>query len=220
MSNNLRTICAFLAAALCFPALAPAQRTVANELNGSHESKGSGGRKWTFEAVLGTTLTADSRTGQVNFGILGPSPDESPQSIQWQSGPRRPVIGGGLEYELDQDTSILGNMIYRQLTETEEYSYANRTAHSRTFTDHSFEVPVTIIREIDWPLEPSFGIGGAVRMLDGYDPLFSGITSLFRITFRSRVISISPQIRYTRWFVNTGLPTKRDQLQLLVSIPF
>lgn len=82
MSNNLRTIYAFLAAALCFPALAPAQRTVANELNGSHESKGSVGRKWTFEAVLGTTLTADSRSGQVNSEIFGPSPDESPQSIQ------------------------------------------------------------------------------------------------------------------------------------------
>lgn len=88
MNNNLRTICAFLTGALCFPTLALAQRTVANELNGSHESKGSGGRKWTFEAVLGTTITADSLSGQASFEILEPSPDEAPQSIRWPpSGP-------------------------------------------------------------------------------------------------------------------------------------
>ena len=177
-------------------------------------------RKWSFGAILGTTVTADYRAEQVDFVLFRDDNTQHIQSHRYLDGQTRLALGANIGLRINRNIVLQSSIIYHPLTELIEKSVENRTVSSSIWTDHVFDVPSVLCYEVNLPLRPFFGLGGVARIHDSLDPLFGGIASIIGINIGIRSIHIVPQVRYTRWIVDADSKTNRNQVQILISFSY
>lgn len=172
-------------------------------------------RKWTIGATLGTTITPDYFPYVIPSYSLDGTLEPSKASLL--PGARRLALGANVEYALSRSTKIQTGALYRPLTQ-QHIDTSQSGEVPRKIVDHTFEVPLIVKYQFNrLKLDPFIGLGSSARLLDKWDPMFIGTTISVGIQWYIKWISVSPSIRYTRWFPNEPRAfTKRDQLQLIV----
>ena len=172
-------------------------------------------KKWTIGATLGTTITPDYFPYLIPSYSLDGTLEPSKSSLL--PGARRLALGASVEYNVSRTTTIQTGALYRPLTQ-QHIDTSQSGEVSRKIVDHTFEVPLIVKYQFyRLKLDPFIGIGSSARLLDKWDPMFIGPTISVGIRWHMKWLSVSPSIRYTRWFPNEPRAfTKRDQLQLLV----
>lgn len=170
-------------------------------------SPGAFGQNLSVGVVAGTSLTDDFRTQF--FSIRG-----YPQQDYLQTSGSTSFIGGPMiEWRLPAGFSLEANGLYRGLHGNGPSPFNVVTWEFPVLAKYRFAVPIA---------KPFIEAGPSFRTaanLNWANPSHHGFTAGMGLETRLHGVNIAPELRYTRWAVDSNLNsalTKPDQIEVLV----
>ncbi len=187
------------------------------------------GRRISFGAVAGMTVTPDFRSSSTTFTYSGAPGEPAGSFTNSFSGRRSPVAGPAFQLDLVNGLAVEADVIYHPIRNEERIVSSSGPSSSQRFTVMGeWEFPLLARCGFPAPLRtrhlrPFLALGPSFRLpQESLSPF--GITGGLGLESNWRHLKIAPQFRYTHWARDTQwrYPTgiRQNQTQLLLGISF
>ena len=192
-----------------------------------------------FGILVGGSALPASNGGYIGThptytGYIANEPQNITEGFQAQFSENsqfRPILGVASELQVTQSLGLEAAFLFRQSGGTfhllEYDNHRGRRYWNVPILEDSWEIPISLkYRFQSTRLRPFVGGGIAFRLPDYGNTKARGITSVSGINIRwTKRWSISPQVRYTYWFLPDWLSSgaggvKRNQIHFMIGLAY